>query len=83
MRGVMKVRIARLTFGLPGLVTRDPPRAGEENRTSLAVGGHTRGTQLHNRGHQHSHTGGRDGATEVAAVAAQWLPQLLLLSSAY
>ena len=38
MRGLSKVRIARLTFGPAGPATRDPPRHGEGNRTSLAVG---------------------------------------------
>ena len=35
----------RLTCGPPDPATRDSPRHGEENRTSLAVGGHT--AELH------------------------------------
>ena len=39
--GRWKFESRRLTCGPPGPATRDPPRAGEENRTSLAEGAHS------------------------------------------
>ena len=56
----------RLTCGPPGPATRDPPRHGEENRTSLAVWG---GTQPSTCDQQRQRRDGEIGGG-LAAVAA-------------
>ena len=57
----------RLTCGPPGPATRDPPRHGEENPTSLAVWG---GTQPSTCDQQRQRRDGEIGEGGVAAVAA-------------
>ena len=65
--GMVEVRIGANHLCPPGPATRDPPRHGEENRTSLAVWG---GTQPSKCDQQRQRRDGEIGEGGVAAVAA-------------